>query len=45
MSIGVVIADDEELVRAGLRLILSAEPDLEVLAEAVDGAEAIRLVA
>jgi DNA-binding NarL/FixJ family response regulator len=45
MTIGVVIADDEELVRTGLRMILSAEPDLEVLAEAVDGSDAVRLVA
>lgn len=45
MTIGVVIADDEELVRTGLRMILSAEPDLEVVAEAVDGADAVRLVA
>ncbi len=45
MTIGVVIADDEELVRTGLRMILSAEPDLEVLSEAVDGADAVRLVA
>ena len=44
MSIGVVIADDEELVRTGLSLILSAEPDIDVLAEAVDGAEAVQLV-
>ena len=44
MSIGVVVADDEELVRTGLRLILSAEPDIDVLAEATDGSEAIRLV-
>lgn len=45
MTITVVIADDEELVRTGLRMILSAEPDLEVLAEAVDGADAVQLVA
>lgn len=37
----VLLADDQELVRSGLRLILSAEPDLEVVAEAGDGREAI----
>ena len=39
--IGVVLADDQELVRSGLRMVLSAEPDIEVLAEAVDGASAV----
>ena len=43
--IRVVLADDEELVRAGLRLILAAAPDLSVVAEARDGAEAITAVA
>jgi len=37
----VVIADDQPLVRTGLRMILSAEPDLEVVGEAADGAEAV----
>ena len=35
--IRVLIADDEELVRTGLRMILQSEPDLEVVGEAVDG--------
>jgi DNA-binding NarL/FixJ family response regulator len=39
----VLLADDHAIVRRGLRLILDAEPDLEVVAEAADGAEAIRL--
>jgi DNA-binding NarL/FixJ family response regulator len=43
MTVRVVLADDEELVRAGLRLILEADPDLEVVGEAADGAEAVAL--
>jgi DNA-binding NarL/FixJ family response regulator len=39
----VLLADDEALVRAGLRMILEAEPDLEVVGEAADGVEAIGL--
>jgi DNA-binding NarL/FixJ family response regulator len=38
-----LIADDHALVRRGLRLILDEQPDLEVVAEAGDGAEAVRL--
>ncbi len=41
--ITVLLADDEALVRAGLRMILETEADLEVVAEAGDGAEAITL--
>jgi DNA-binding NarL/FixJ family response regulator len=37
----ILLADDHALVRRGLRLILDAEPDLEVVAEAGDGAEAV----
>ena len=37
----VLLADDHALVRRGLRLVLDAEPDLEVVAEAGDGSEAI----
>ncbi|MBK1786656.1 response regulator [Prauserella cavernicola] len=37
----ILLADDHALVRRGLRLILDAEPDLTVVAEAPDGAEAI----
>jgi DNA-binding NarL/FixJ family response regulator len=41
----VVIADDQELVRAGFRLILDLEPGIEVVGEAGDGAECLELVA
>ncbi|MCT2584322.1 response regulator [Actinophytocola gossypii] len=40
----ILLADDHALVRRGLRLILDAEPDLDVVAEAADGAEAVSLV-
>ena len=39
----VLLADDQELVRAGLRMILTAEPDLAVVGEACDGIEAVDL--
>jgi DNA-binding NarL/FixJ family response regulator len=39
----ILLADDHALVRRGLRLILDAQPDLEVVAEASDGAEAVKL--
>jgi DNA-binding NarL/FixJ family response regulator len=41
MTIGVLIADDQALVRAGFRLILEAEADLDVVGEAKDGHEAV----
>lgn len=43
--ITVLIADDQELVRTGFRVILEAEPDLRVVAEAVDGDDAVRQAA
>jgi len=43
MTIRILLADDHALVRAGVRRILDAEPDLTVVAEASDGAEAIEL--
>jgi DNA-binding NarL/FixJ family response regulator len=42
--IRVVLADDERMVRTALRVILSAEPDLEVVGEAATGAEAVSVV-
>ncbi|MDH2426512.1 response regulator transcription factor [Sphaerisporangium sp. TRM90804] len=43
MSIRVMVADDQELLRAGFHMILDAQPDMEVIAEAADGAEAVSL--
>ncbi|MFI0237871.1 response regulator [Streptomyces sp. NPDC016845] len=42
-AIRILLADDHALVRRGVRLILDQEPDLEVVAEAGDGAEAVEL--
>jgi DNA-binding NarL/FixJ family response regulator len=42
---GVLLADDQTLVRAGFRALLDAQPDLEVVGEAADGAQAVELVA
>jgi DNA-binding NarL/FixJ family response regulator len=43
LSIRVLIADDQTLVRTGFRLILDAEPDIEVVGEAADGESAVHL--
>lgn len=45
MSVRIVVADDQSLVRTGFRLILTSQPDFEVVGEASDGGEAVRLVA
>ncbi|MEV4427230.1 response regulator [Streptomyces sp. R-07] len=44
MTIRVVVADDQELVRSGFAMILDAQPDIEVVAEAGDGTEAVEAV-
>jgi DNA-binding NarL/FixJ family response regulator len=43
MTISVVLADDQAMVRAGLRMILEAEDDLEVVGEASDGEQALAI--
>ena len=43
MTISIVVADDQALIRAGLVMLLATQPDLDVVAEAADGAEAVRL--
>lgn len=43
MTIRVLVADDQELVRTGLSMILGAQPDIEVVGQAVDGNEAVAL--
>ena len=43
MTIRVLLADDQRLVRGGFRMILRGEPDIDVIGEASDGAEAVAL--
>jgi DNA-binding NarL/FixJ family response regulator len=43
-KIRVLVADDQEIVRRGLTIIISQQPDMEMVAQAEDGEEAIRLV-
>ena len=43
MSIRVLIADDQPIVRTGLTMLLDAQPDIEVVGAAADGREAVRL--
>jgi len=43
MSIRVVVADDQALVRTGFRLLVDSASDLEVVGEAIDGAQAVEL--
>ena len=44
MTISVLIADDQELIRTGLTMILDAQPDIEVIGQASDGIEATRRI-
>ncbi|MGC5585207.1 response regulator [Ornithinimicrobium sp. W1665] len=43
MTIRVLVADDQDIVRAGLTIILDAQPGIEVVGQAADGREAVRL--
>jgi DNA-binding NarL/FixJ family response regulator len=45
VSTSIVLVDDQALLRMGFRLVLDSQPDLEVVAEAADGREAVSLVA
>ncbi|QDY08585.1 response regulator transcription factor [Micromonospora sp. HM134] len=45
MTVRVVIVDDQALVRAGFRMVLDSQPDLSVVGEAIDGADALRVLA
>ncbi|KIR61787.1 MULTISPECIES: response regulator [Micromonospora] len=44
MTVRVVIVDDQALVRAGFRMVLGSQPDLTVVGEAIDGADALRVL-
>jgi DNA-binding NarL/FixJ family response regulator len=43
VAIRILLADDQAIIRTGLRMMLQAQPDLEVVGEAFDGREAVRL--
>ena len=43
MTVRVLVADDQDLVRTGLSMILDAQPDIEVVAQAADGHAAVEL--
>ncbi len=43
MTIRVIVADDQEIVRTGLAMILDAQPDIDVVAQAADGQTAVEL--
>ncbi len=45
MTIRVVLVDDQQLVRAGFRMVLGSQPDIEVVGEASNGGDALRLLA
>jgi DNA-binding NarL/FixJ family response regulator len=44
VTVRIVLADDQPLVRSGLRVLMADQPDLQVVGEAATGAEAVRLV-
>ena len=44
MTVRVVLVDDQAMVRTGLRMVLAAEPDIDVVGEAADGASGVRVV-
>jgi len=45
MSIGVLLVDDQQLMRVGFRMVISSQPDMTVVGEAGDGAEAVAMAA
>ena len=43
MTVRVIVADDQEIVRTGLTMMLNVQPDIEVVGEAADGEQAVEL--
>lgn len=43
MTVRVLIVDDQDIIRSGLKMILNSQPDIDVIGEAADGIEAVRL--
>ncbi|WP_157873189.1 response regulator, partial [Streptomyces neyagawaensis] len=45
MTVSILLADDQDMVRTSMRIMIDVEPDLEVVGEAADGEEAVAMAA